>query len=62
MVRARLHIICGNCGSNDQFEHSVKTEPDDDSEKEGATRPVVYLTCANCNTLHDLEDYSTLKK
>jgi len=61
MVHARLHIICGNCGSKDMFEHRIRTEMDDMSEDENATRQVVYISCKNCKTLHDLDDYSTLK-
>jgi transcription elongation factor Elf1 len=58
MANARLHIICGNCGSNHQFEHEVKIELDDDTLQ---PRNIVYLWCRNCSTLHDLEDNSTLK-
>lgn len=61
MAHARLHIICGNCGCNNMFEHEIKTEIDDDSEDENATRQVVYIVCNNCNTLHSLEDNSTIK-
>lgn len=59
MVRARLHIICGNCGAKDMFDYHISVEPDD--EVEDATRQVVYITCNNCNTIHDLEDYSEFK-
>ena len=61
MAHARLHIICGNCGANDDFEHKIKQERDDELEDSEATRPVVYIGCNNCGTLHALEDYSTLK-
>lgn len=59
MVNARLHIICGNCGSKEMFEHEIATESDDESEN--ATRQVVYIACKNCNTVHALDDYSTFK-
>ena len=62
MVNARLHIICGNCGSKDMFEHKIVTEADDMSEDDNATIQVVYISCMNCHTLHDLENYSTFKK
>lgn len=58
MVRARLHIICGNCGAKDMFEHKITSEIDDDAEEEGVKRQVVYIACKNCNTVHSLEDYS----
>lgn len=58
MVRARLHIICGNCGSNGMFEHKISSEIDDDAEEEGVKKEVVYIACKNCNTVHSLEDYS----
>ena len=61
MVNARLHIICGNCGSKETFEHEIATEPDDESENENATRQVVYIACKNCSTVHALDDYSNYK-
>ena len=62
MVNAKLHIICGNCGSKEMFEHKIETEIDDESEVENATRQVVYIACKNCHTLHDLDNYSNFKK
>lgn len=61
MVNARLHIICGNCGSKDMFEHKIRIEIDDMSEDENTTRQVVYIACNNCGTVHDLDNYSTFK-
>ncbi len=55
MVRARLHLICGNCGSADQWEHKVEIEPD---EEDLTPQYAVYIACNNCNTLHSLEDNS----
>lgn len=49
MVVAKLHIICGNCGSNDDFNYEVE----EDIEFEW---PVVYVRCDNCGTLHTLSD------
>lgn len=54
MARARLHIICGNCGCNDMFAWSYDPEANDMGD--GTFRPGVYLTCKNCATLHDLDD------
>lgn len=54
MARARLHIICGNCGCNDMFTYEIDYEgtmlPD------SSFKPVIYIRCGNCSTLHDLED------
>lgn len=61
MVHAKLHIICGNCGSKEMFEHKIVTEPDDMSEDENAIRQVVYIACDNCSTSHNLDNYSTFK-
>lgn len=61
MVNARLHIICGNCGAKDMFEHQIRIEQNDESEDVNATRQVVYIACNNCNTVHDLDNYSTFK-
>lgn len=59
MANAKLHIICGNCGQNDMFEHRISIEIDDDTEEE---RQVVYIACNNCGTLHDLENNSEFIK
>ncbi len=53
MVKARLHIICGNCGSDDMFSYSIITELNDDTNEEYNR---VSIACENCNTIHDLED------
>jgi RNase P subunit RPR2 len=53
MARARLHIICGNCGSNDMFKYRIVTEIDDDTNKEYQR---VSIACDNCSTIHCLED------
>ena len=51
MARARLHIICGNCGSNDMFKYIINTEIDDDTNKEYQK---VSIVCNNCSTIHHL--------
>jgi uncharacterized Zn finger protein len=58
MARARLHIICGNCGSNDMFEYRIVTEINDDTNKEEQR---ISIACNNCSTLHCLEDNATKK-
>ena len=55
MVRARIHIICGNCGCNDEWELEIDTYPDDEIEDKENTS--VVLCCKNCSTLHHLEEY-----
>lgn len=54
LVMARLHIICGNCGCNDDFEWRYE---------EGRSTPIaiieeeaVYIKCRNCSTLHNIDD------
>ena len=54
MVRARLHMICGNCGCNDEFEYETFYQPDDDDRLPDSLR--VTITCRNCSTIHSLED------
>tara|TARA_R110000803_G_scaffold98706_1_gene166801 strand:+ start:322 stop:513 length:192 start_codon:yes stop_codon:yes gene_type:complete len=55
MVMARLHIICGNCGCNDEFEYRTFDElVNDDGEL--SDRVIVSITCKNCSTIHSLED------
>jgi len=55
MVRARLHIICGNCGCNNEWELRVSEELDDEIADKFNTR--VTLACNNCHTLHFLDNY-----
>lgn len=54
MARAKLHIICGNCGCNDEFKFRI--EPKGLDMGNGEFKPEVYISCQNCSTLHSLED------
>lgn len=54
MARARLHIICGNCGCNDMLRFKIEPEGHDMSDEEVTFEPAVFITCENCGTLHDL--------
>ena len=59
MARARLHLICGNCGCNDEWEweHAKEIEiASDEFEPED-----VYLSCKNCATLHSLNNNAKQK-
>lgn len=55
MVRARLYMICGNCGCNDEFEYRTLDELVDD-EGNLSNSVLVRVTCKNCSTIHSLED------
>lgn len=61
MARARLHIICGNCGCNDDFEFKIDPEGHDITQTEPEFEPAVWISCRNCATLHDLSDNAELK-
>lgn len=61
MAHARLHVICGNCGSNDDFTFKVSKEIDD-SKEESVEITKVYIACENCSTLHDLADNAKLEE
>lgn len=56
MARARLHLICGNCGCNDMWTYRIHPTG---REHEGQLLPAVFLKCENCSTLHDLADTAT---
>lgn len=56
MARARLHLICGNCGCNDMWSYRIDPEG---ADIDGAMLPTVYLFCGNCSTLHELSDNAT---
>ena len=60
MARARLHLICGNCGCNDEWEWThvpVEKVGDDVMQEED-----VFLVCRNCSTLHSLNDNAKSKQ
>jgi len=54
MVMAKLHIICGNCGSNDNFEYKHDEYPT--NAEETKLQYETTLTCKNCSTIHWLND------
>lgn len=60
MVRARLHIICGNCGCNDELIFKIDQHGHDMTGHDGTDdekyEPAVCISCGNCSTLHDLSD------
>lgn len=39
MANSKLHIICGNCGCNDEFTYRISYDD-------------VFIYCNNCSTLH----------
>ncbi len=54
LVMAKLHIICGNCGCNDDFEYRYQealATPIEIIEEE-----TVYIKCRNCSTIHNIND------
>ena len=59
MVRARLHLICGNCGCNDNFEYKHDECPADVDEL--TMRYETILLCKNCSTRHHINDYAVNK-
>lgn len=56
MVMARLHIICGNCGSKDHLKFRIDLTGKDVSETIPKFEPAVIISCGNCGTLHNLDD------
>lgn len=54
MVMARLHLICGNCGCNDDWEW--EHVPEESDEDEILTDEDVYISCRNCSTLHSINN------
>ena len=57
MARSRLHIICGNCGYNDELSFEIDSEGHDFSDEKIDLRPAVFIKCANCGTMHDLSNF-----
>ena len=60
MVRSRLHVICGNCGCNEEMTHTI--EPKWDCDEHGVEHPAVVLRCGNCITQHRLSDTAPEKR
>ena len=60
MARARLHMICGNCGCNDEFEFEIDEKGQDFGED--GFKPEVFIRCKNCTTLHALTDNAELEE
>ena len=60
MVMARLHMICGNCGCNDEFEFKIDPEGNDISDEEAKFEPAVFIKCNNCGTIHSLDNNAVL--
>ena len=60
MARARLHLICGNCGCNDMWEWEHVEE--EKIEGEVIVSEDVHLSCGNCITLHSLSDNATVRE
>jgi len=59
MAHANLHIICGNCGCNDDFTYSASLETDWDENDKEFQYMKVNISCKNCSTLHSLKDNAT---
>jgi uncharacterized Zn finger protein len=57
MARARLYLICGNCGCNDEWEWEHKIE-----DSMAGIPENVYIWCGNCGTLHSLNDNAKVRK
>jgi len=56
MVMARLHVICGNCGCNDEWELRIERDGDDVTKDEPKFEDAASMCCGNCGTIHDLKD------
>lgn len=59
MVRARLHVICGNCGCDDEFTWEFAPTPE---EGVGGCLDDVYIKCRNCSTIHSLSHNASMHK
>lgn len=60
MAHAKLHMICGNCGSTD-FTFKIEPKGHDISQDTEEYEPAVFIFCEDCSTLHDLSDNAKLK-
>jgi hypothetical protein len=53
MVVARFHLICGNCGSDNDWE-GWRYNPEEVLDGEIINTADVYIYCSNCSTIHSL--------
>ncbi len=59
MARARLHLICGNCGCNDMWKFNIDLQGQDYGDR---FEPDVFIECGNCTTLHSLAEQTEQKQ
>jgi len=59
MVMAKLHVICGNCGCNDDWSYDIVKDAQDFGDH---FKDDVYIWCGNCSTLHALSTYMDEKE
>lgn len=57
MARARLHLICGNCGCDDEFDWTFYPRHLDHGDDTFSDE--VGIKCNNCSTIHWLSDRVT---
>ena len=53
---ARLHVICGNCGCNDEWELHITRDGDDVTDDIEKYEDSASMCCGNCSTIHDLKE------
>ena len=59
MVNDRLHIICGNCGHNHEYNNfTFKYVPKEEVDGYLINEASVYIYCANCGTIQFLDKYA----
>ena len=56
MASAKLHIICGNCGSNKFLSFEIEDEAIDHGNY---FENDCYIKCGNCGVSHSLSDTLT---
>lgn len=58
MANTKLHIICGNCGCNNEFTYQIM----DDEDLNADPFQRVIIICNNCHTIHDVLDNAKPEK
>lgn len=56
MVCDKLHIICGNCGEMLSLENKDNAKASIQRDYKGNFEDV-FITCENCDTIHNLSKY-----
>ena len=54
IAKTRIHMICGICGCNEEFEFEIN--PTGNCNNDGEEYPSVTIVCNNCSSITNLDE------